>query len=44
MILTLILALCFILAILLTLYAAVALVQDKRLFGSAQSHFDFAVP
>ena len=35
MILTLILALCFILAILLMLYAAVALVQDKSLFGSA---------
>ena len=29
------LALCFILAILLMLYSAVALVQDKRLFGSA---------
>ncbi len=35
MILTLILALCFILVILMMLYAAVALVQDKRLFGSA---------
>ena len=33
MIRTFILALCFILAILLILYAAVALVQDKRLFG-----------
>ena len=35
MIRTIILALCFILAILLMLYAAVALVQDKSLFGSA---------
>jgi hypothetical protein len=35
MIRTFILALCFILAILLMLYAAVALVQDKSLFGSA---------
>jgi hypothetical protein len=35
MALTLILSLVFILAILLMLWAAVALVQDKRLFGSA---------
>ena len=35
MTMTLILALCFILVILMMLYAAVALVQDKRLFGSA---------
>ena len=43
MILTLILALCFILVILLMLYAAVALVQDKRLSGSAPKDIVVAI-
>lgn len=43
MLLTFILSLCVIAAILLMLYSAVALIQDKRLFGSAPQYIVQAI-